>query len=345
MMPFQPLDLSLGTALTPAPAAPPSPSDASDLPDLLSWAGEDSFVFTGPAADGLERAAENAISAPILTDTQGIAFEGSLGELLGRLDGLASAKPGTDGGGGGGKGGGGGGGGGKPGSGTDSGLLTSYTAGGDTKTSYNIDLGFSGEGWTTELQTLFTDAADFICSIIIGELSDERVPMAGRVDDLYIDAEMTAIDGAGNVLGQTGVVAYRTHDQLPAYSFMQFDTADAQTYLDSGLFGDIVLHEMLHAVGIGGQWDNLNLVSEDGLYFTGALANAEYAAAGGTGLIPIEQDYGPGTAGVHWDEETFGNELMTGLIDASNTLSAMTIASLADMGYETTYVADTPLVG
>lgn len=342
MSPFTPLDIFPQTGPTPPSGPVPAAQDRDDLPDLLPWAGPDAFIFDLPAADGLERALDEATDVPTLTDTQGVTFEASPGEIIGRLDGLAAAKPGGDDA----PGGKGGGGGGKPGSGSDTGgLLASYTAGGDAKTSYNIELGFSGEGWTSELQTLFTDAADFICSIIVGELSNERVPMAGRVDDLYIDAEMTAIDGAGNVLGQTGVVAYRTHDQLPAFSFMQFDTADAQTYLDSGLFGDIVLHEMLHAVGIGAQWDNLNLISEDGQFFTGALANAEYAKAGGTGLIPIEQDYGPGTAGVHWDEETFGNELMTGLIDATNTLSAMTVASLEDMGYDTTYVADTPLVG
>ena len=56
---------------------------------------------------------------------------------------------------------------------------------------------------------------------------------------------------------------------------------------------------------------------------------------GGTGAgIPVEQDGGSGTAGSHWDEETFDNELMTGYInDGSNPFSAMSAASFADLGY------------
>ena len=55
---------------------------------------------------------------------------------------------------------------------------------------------------------------------------------------------------------------------------------------------------------------------------------------GGTGLIPVEQDGGSGTAGSHWDEETFVNELLTGYLDdGRNYLTEMSIASFADLGY------------
>ena len=48
----------------------------------------------------------------------------------------------------------------------------------------------------------------------------------------------------------------------------------------------------------------------------------------------VEQDGGSGTAGSHWDEDTFHNELMTGYIDSgSNPFSAMSAASFADLGY------------
>ena len=50
--------------------------------------------------------------------------------------------------------------------------------------------------------------------------------------------------------------------------------------------------------------------------------------------IPVEQDGGAGTAGSHWDEETFNNELMTGYInDGNNPFSAMSAASFGDLGY------------
>jgi len=48
---------------------------------------------------------------------------------------------------------------------------------------------------------------------------------------------------------------------------------------------------------------------------------------------------GVGTAGGHWDEFLFDQELMTGYIDSDAYLSDMSIAALEDMGYETVYDA------
>jgi hypothetical protein len=43
---------------------------------------------------------------------------------------------------------------------------------------------------------------------------------------------------------------------------------------------------------------------------------------------------GSGTAGSHWDEDTFGNELMTGYINTGeNYFTKMSAASFADLGY------------
>ena len=99
------------------------------------------------------------------------------------------------------------------------------------------------------------------------------------------------------------------------------------------VFAHVVLHEMAHSLGFGSIWDRLGLVT-NGLY-TGANALAEYLDMGGTGSgIPVEQDCGAGTAGSHWDEETFQNELLTGYIDAGeNYFTEMSAASFADLGY------------
>ena len=51
--------------------------------------------------------------------------------------------------------------------------------------------------------------------------------------------------------------------------------------------------------------------------------------------VPIETDGGPGTAGGHWDDELFEDELMTGFISDTNYVSSMTIANLEDIGYDT----------
>jgi hypothetical protein len=64
-------------------------------------------------------------------------------------------------------------------------------------------------------------------------------------------------------------------------------------------------------------------------------AYGDLIGAGGGVAIPVEQDGGSGTALGHWDEETFGNELMTGYLNAGeNAYSAMTAAAFADLGYE-----------
>ena len=112
---------------------------------------------------------------------------------------------------------------------------------------------------------------------------------------------------------------------------MQFDIVDVN---DMGLtaFSDVVLHEMAHSTGFGSIWDRLSLVSNG--EFTGANAVDAYHDMGGTGFIAVEQDGGSGTAGSHWDEETFNNELMTGYINDGELLHAMSAASFADLGYQ-----------
>jgi hypothetical protein len=121
---------------------------------------------------------------------------------------------------------------------------------------------------------------------------------------------------------------------------MQFDVADATNYDGKGLFDDIVMHEMLHSIGFGTIWSDLNLLSGAGTSnptFTGSQAVAAYHLVyplAPAGNIPVEQDGGAGTRDSHWDDLKFGNELMTGYINTNNDLSYMTIASLADLGYK-----------
>ena len=122
---------------------------------------------------------------------------------------------------------------------------------------------------------------------------------------------------------------------------MEFDSADAQDFYNIGLWDDIVLHEMLHSVGVGTIWDRLNLIGENEAgetIFLGDLATATHGDD-----ILIETDGGPGTAYGHWDEATYDNELLTGYIDSDNVLAEFTVASLGDLGYEidlNTYTSD-----
>lgn len=224
----------------------------------------------------------------------------------------------------------------------DPGALSDYLSGdpGD----YNILIDFKGS-WTSTLQDAFTDAAELISDIILGDIAD--VFFRGTtIDDIKIKAELVEIDGAGGILGQAGPTAIRTANFLPAAGMMEIDSADAEAYVALGLWDEIVLHEMLHTIGFGSVWDYKGLVAGSGTAdptFTGTQATLAYRslfdADDATG-VPLEQDGGPGTIESHWDEETFGAEIMTGYLDfAGNYLSDVTVASLTDLGYETTQIA------
>jgi hypothetical protein len=76
--------------------------------------------------------------------------------------------------------------------------------------------------------------------------------------------------------------------------------------------------------------------------FLGKLAAGKYRMLGGRDrTVPIEGFTGAcggGTAGSHWDEGTFFNELMTGFINGAssnfiNPMSPMTSGAMADLGY------------
>lgn len=230
--------------------------------------------------------------------------------------------------GGGGHGGGGGGGGG---GGTSS--FTPYTSGSADGSGFNITIQFNGT-WTQELHDVFVDAANQLTSIIAGDVPNVTVRNHGtttQVDDIVISAELGQIDGLYGVLGQAGPTSVRTGSYLPATATMQFDIVDVND-MGTTVFSEVVLHEMSHSLGFGSIWGYLGLVTNG--QYTGANAVDAYHDLGGTGTIAVEQDGGSGTAGSHWDEETFGNELMTGYInDGMNYFTGMSAASFADLGY------------
>jgi hypothetical protein len=76
---------------------------------------------------------------------------------------------------------------------------------------------------------------------------------------------------------------------------------------------------------------------KSGSQYTGHYALDAYRQLSGNGAasyVPLETSGGSGTAGVHWSEAVFGNELMTGYIAGTPApLSSLTIAGLRDLGY------------
>jgi hypothetical protein len=204
-----------------------------------------------------------------------------------------------------------------------------------TASPFTIEVRFAG-GLTERQRAAFAAAADRWTRVVVGDLPDVEVD-GEVVDDVLVVAQGAGIDGAGRVLGQAGPTHLRPGSMLPARGEMVFDAADLAELEAEGTLDDVIAHEMGHVLGIGTLWEPGGLLDGVGTadpVFTGAGAVAEWAALGGRGAVPVENTGGAGTAGGHWRESRFGNELMSGfIVGAGNPLSRVTAASLGDLGY------------
>jgi Leishmanolysin len=173
-----------------------------------------------------------------------------------------------------------------------------------------------------------------------GECFARQPALNETVDDLLLLIDFVAIDGVGRTLGEAGPCYVRTGSGLPVVGYLKLDADDLRAMASTGTLDDVVLHEIGHVLGIGTRWSSKGLLTGKGTddpQFIGATALDEYHALGSVAPgVPVENMGGTGTRDGHWRESVFGNELMTGWVGSgSNPLSAMTIASLHDLGYGT----------
>jgi hypothetical protein len=242
-----------------------------------------------------------------------------------------------------------------------------FTAAGQAQ-AYNIDLMFLTPT-TPVRQAAFDSAAARWERVVYGDVPNINVsipagpclgnepPVSGQIDDIIIFVTLDSIDGPRGILGASGPCFIRVADKLPLYGVMVFDTADLALLDSLGALQEVITHEMGHVLGFGTLWsasllDLLrNPVSSGGTdpSFAGVQALAAFDAMGGGAYaggakVPVENTGGPGIADGHWRESVFGNELMTGYLNAGvpNPLSRLTVASLRDEGYVTNYAAADP---
>ena len=210
---------------------------------------------------------------------------------------------------------------------------------GDLNGEFDLQLRFLGAPLSPTDASMIEVAARRWEQLVIGDLPDVFTDL-GLVDDLVIDIEVVPLDGDLGVLATAAPTVLRPGSFLPARGIFQLDLADLAQLSASGALYEAALHEIGHILGIGTIWDALNLVAtspsgERG--FVGPQATAAFNAlfnVTGT-AVPIEVDGGPLTADGHWSETVFANELMTGFFNGGiNPLSVVSVASLADVGYQ-----------
>ena len=229
-------------------------------------------------------------------------------------------------------------------------MTTSGTA------SFDIDLVFVGSVSSTN-RSHAEDAAERWEEIITGDLPNQQLSSRNRdylntlfpgttapevVDDIVI--YVRTVSSVPGIAAATSRL-HRTTSSLPFASEIQLGTRFVIDYL-------AVLHEMGHALGFGTYpWTYLDLLKDPSkgpfgtpitpspdTYFSGAKAIAAFNTAGGSSYtgnkVPVENS---GRSGVsrdsHWRQSVMQSELMTPGSSNPAPLSAITIQSMADLGY------------
>lgn len=234
------------------------------------------------------------------------------------------------------------------------------------RSDFQPEVRFVGPVVDPAVRAAFQSAIDRLKGSIVGDVGNVPVlnfdmsrcgvqgtdPVNETIDDLIIFAMVVPIDGAGRILASAGPCILRTQSGFPLIGIMRFDADDIQSLAENGRLPSVVLHEMLHVIGIGTLWraqDKLFGVGSSDPRFMGSHAASQCQTAGGfnacsDGRVPVENTGGSGTAEVHWRESTFDQEVMTGFVESSADMpfSAMSIASLADVGYVINLLAADP---
>jgi hypothetical protein len=235
------------------------------------------------------------------------------------------------------------------------------------ESAFFVDVRYVGAAPSPAVQQAFVNAVQRIRSVIVGDLPavladlevDPFCVPAGQtprlnevIDDVLIFASVQPNDGPGGVLGSAGPCYLRdvVDGDLPVIGTMRFDSEDLEGLASSGRLETVILHEMLHVIGVGTLWNLRSLHEGAGTAtsrFTGPLAREACATVNGGAVpcatdvpaencldLPIGQPCGGGTRDSHWKESIFRSELMTGFVGTGQSpLSAITVQSLADMGY------------
>jgi hypothetical protein len=209
--------------------------------------------------------------------------------------------------------------------------------------SINVVFGEGSEAFSEEIKAGIQNAADFWENVISGSTFDGdhllTIEVGGKDLGKSTLAEATfsetKIDTNGNLLPIAGEATVNTNPEI----LQQFNSHDQH-------FIDTIDHEFGHVLGIGTLWEENKLIDvNNGVYNANTNAGKAYGELQGLSVskaIPITTGEGEGSDLSHWQEEIFGNELMSHQGEDPSVhqpLSKVTIASLDDIGWNVNYGA------
>jgi Leishmanolysin len=237
------------------------------------------------------------------------------------------------------------------------------TANATVSTQYHAEARFFGPPIDTAYAIAVTRAINRLNAEVVGAMTPVTftnqdvantcgatgtAPLNEQIGSLVIYVSVGVIDGVGGVIASSGPCYVRQSNHLTVVGTMMLDAADLPAILRNGQLNDVVFHEMQHVLGFGTSWATVTPplivnAATPQTAFTGQSAIHSCQQAGGIALdcvpsIPLESGGGPGSADQHWRWSIFGNELMTAILPPPGTpklLSAITIGSITDLGYQT----------
>jgi Subtilase family/Domain of unknown function (DUF4114)/Bacterial pre-peptidase C-terminal domain len=219
-----------------------------------------------------------------------------------------------------------------------------------------FDINLEFESPLTASQRQIMQAAAKSVASLIGKGLPSAVVDGKIIDDINIKISATNLDGVSGTQARTKIDFMRYGTLLPAQAITQFDAADIANLERSGQLFSVAQHEFLHALGFGNLWEAKGLVDYAGTplaQYNGKQGVNAFKELGGlTDFISLETE-GKGSAGFHWNEALFQNEVMTAGLGFKtgadgrvfSPISGVTIASLADLGYEVNLNQATPDFG
>ena len=240
-----------------------------------------------------------------------------------------------------------------PTAGADPNSYPTITVGSDDPHRFQFDLALVDQG-ARELRSRIIAQADRWVRIVAGSDLENIDWEPGTVscgglehdyqqdvlDDVLVIVSVQDFRDGGGV--NTTICGYRESSRLPMIGAILLDVDG----LSRGQVDDFFLHAFGHMLGFGVSWPDLDLLRNPSsgdrradTHFTGDRATAAFVAAGGANYlgskVPVENETTWGSVNTHWRESVFGEELMTsGLREGvADYLSAITIQSLADIGY------------